>query len=188
MKKSLQIYFYYILFSLIFETECLKKEETQVKNDSIKTLALLYNNIYNNKNNTVFLIMNKFKTELEAIPNFHGLIFNRIKSPLSIYKKFINNKNYQKSWNDIKDLLGFMIIVDTHNEIDDIIIYLKNRYLKFKNENSENFVNDFRKRNIRNKKEFEFYEIKNNYQLYNGYKTVRINTRNQRQNYSKSCI
>ena len=175
MKKSLQIYFYYILFSLIFETECLKKEETQVKNDSIKTLALLYNNIYNNKNNTVFLIMNKFKTELEAIPNFHGLIFNRIKSPLSIYKKFINNENYQKNWNDIKDLLGFMIIVDTHNEIDDIIIYLKNRYLKFKNENSENFVNDFRKRNIRNKKEFEFYEIKNNYQLNNGYKTVRLN-------------
>ena len=175
MKKSLQIYFYYILFSLILKTECLKKEETQVKNDSIKTLALLYNNIYNNKNNTVFLIMNKFKTELEAIPNFHGLIFNRIKSPLSIYKKFINNENYQKSWNDIKDLLGFMLIVDTHNEIDDIIIYLKNIYLKFKNENSENFVNDFRKRNIRNKKEFEFYEIKNNYQLYNGYKTVRIN-------------
>ena len=64
MKKSLQIYFYYILFSLILKTECLKKEETQVKNDSIKTLALLYNNIYNNKNNTVFLIMNKFKTEL----------------------------------------------------------------------------------------------------------------------------
>ena len=147
----------------------------KLKKDSISTLTHLYEKLYNSKNNTVSLIINKFKSELENIPNFHGIIYNRIKSPLSIYKKFFSDKNYQKNWNSIKDLLGFMIIVDNHREIDDIISYIKYKYSKFKNNNSENFVNDFRMVNIRNKNEYENKEIKNNYQLNNGYKTVRLN-------------
>ena len=147
----------------------------KLKKDSISTLTHIYKKLYNSKNNTVSLIINKFKSELENIPNFHGIIYNRIKSPLSIYKKFFSDKNYQKNWNSIKDLLGFMIIVDNHREIDDIISYIKYKYSKFKNNNSENFVNDFRMVNIRNKNEYENKEIKNNYQLNNGYKTVRLN-------------
>ena len=151
------------------------KMKAKAQNNSIETLTYLYENLYNSKNNTVSIIINKFKSELENIPNFNGIILNRIKSPLSIYKKFFTSNNYQKSWNSIKDLLGFMVIVDTHSEIDYIISYLKNKYSKFKNIYSENFDNDFRKINIRNKIEYENSEIKNNYQLNNGYKTVRIN-------------
>ena len=151
------------------------KMKAKAQNNSIETLTYLYENLYNSKNNTVSVIINKFKSELENIPNFNGIILNRIKSPLSIYKKFFTSNNYQKSWNSIKDLLGFMVIVDTHSEIDYIISYLKNKYSKFKNIYSENFDNDFRKINIRNKIEYENSEIKNNYQLNNGYKTVRIN-------------
>ena len=151
------------------------KMKAKAQINSIETLTYLYENLYNSKNNTVSIIINKFKSELENIPNFNGIILNRIKSPLSIYKKFFTSNNYQKSWNSIKDLLGFMVIVDTHSEIDYIISYLKNKYSKFKNIYSENFDNDFRKINIRNKIEYENSEIKNNYQLNNGYKTVRIN-------------
>ena len=151
------------------------KMKAKAQNNSIETLTYLYENLYNSKNNTVSIIINKFKSELENIPNFNGIILNRIKSPLSIYKKFFTSNNYQKSWNSIKDLLGFMVIVDTHSEINYIISYLKNKYSKFKNIYSENFDNDFRKINIRNKIEYENSEIKNNYQLNNGYKTVRIN-------------
>ena len=151
------------------------KMKAKAQNNSIETLTYLYENLYNSKNNTVSIIINKFKSELENIPNFNGIILNRIKSPLSIYKKFFTSNNYQKSWNSIKDLLGFMVIVDTHSEIDYIISYLKNKYSKIKNIYSENFDNDFRKINIRNKIEYENSEIKNNYQLNNGYKTARIN-------------
>ena len=176
MIVSLRIYLYYLLFLITYENENFTKKAPEVQNDSIKILAYLYEKLYNSKNNLVYSIINKFKSELENIPNFNGLIYNRIKSPLSIYKKFFTNKNYQKSWNSIKDLLGFMIIVDTHSEINDIIYYLKNKYSKFKNINSENFINDFRKINLRNKNdEYENNEIKNNYQLNNGYKTVRLN-------------
>ena len=131
------------------------KVKMKTQNNSIETLTYLYENLYNSKNNTVSVIINKFKSELENIPNFNGIILNRIKSPLSIYKKFFTSNDYQKSWNSIKDLLGFMVIVDTHTEIDNIISYLKNKYSKFKNNYSENFDNDFRKINIRNKIEFE---------------------------------
>ena len=151
------------------------KVKMKTQNNSIETLTYLYENLYNSKNNTVSVIINKFKSELENIPNFNGIILNRIKSPLSIYKKFFTSNDYQKSWNSIKDLLGFMVIVDTHSEIDNIISYLRNKYSKFKNNYSENFDYDFRKINIRNKFEYENNEIKNNYQLNNGYKTVRIN-------------
>ena len=151
------------------------KVKMKTQNNSIETLTYLYENLYNSKNNTVSVIINKFKSELENIPNFNGIILNRIKSPLSIYKKFFTSNDYQKSWNSIKDLLGFMVIVDTHSEIDNIISYLRNKYSKFKNNYSENFDYDFRKINIRNKIEYENSEIKNNYQLNNGYKTVRIN-------------
>lgn len=175
MIVTLRIYLYYFLFLVIYENENFILEDTEVQNDSIKKLSHLYENLYNSKNNTVSLVINKFKSELENIPNFHGIILNRIKSPLSIYKKFYMNKNYQKSWNSIKDLLGFMIIVDTHSEIDEIISYLKDKYFKYKNINSENFVYDFRKINIRNKNEYENNEIRNNYQLNNGYKTTRLN-------------
>ena len=68
-----------------------------------------------------------------------------------------------------------MIIVDTHRDINNILNYLLNKYSELKNKNSEFFVFDFRNINIRNKKKYDFNEIKNNYQTNNGYKTVRLN-------------
>ena len=132
MIVSLRIYLYYLLFLITYENENFTKKAPEIQNDSIKILAYLYEKLYNSKNNLVYSIINKFKSELENIPNFNGLIYNRIKSPLSIYKKFFTSNDYQKSWNSIKDLLGFMVIVDTHSEIDYIISYLKNKYSKFK--------------------------------------------------------
>ena len=120
-------------------------------------------------------LSDKFQRELLEIPNFNGMILNRVKSPYSIYKKFYSNNNYQKNWNSIKDLIGFMIIVDTHNEIDEIINYLSIHYSELKNNNSEFLINDFRFYNIRNKTKYKYNYIKNNYQINNGYKTVRIN-------------
>ena len=148
-------------------------KETIKKSKDI--LNFLFEKLYSKNENTVSNIMNKFYAEFGKIPNFKGLIFSRIKSPLSVYKKFNSNENYQKSWNSIKDLLGFMIIVDNHKEIDNIALYVENKYSKLKNPNSELLTYDFRFINIRNKNKYEFNIIKNSYQINNGYKTVRIN-------------
>ena len=69
---------YYLLFLIIYENENVMKEK--LKKDSICTLTHLYEKLYNSKNNKVSLIINKFKSELENIPNFNGIILNRIKS------------------------------------------------------------------------------------------------------------
>ena len=180
MILSLHFYFLLLILLQIKVNENLEKDvnlkiNKASSNESKNILSLLYANLYNSKENKVSDIINKFQNELEAIPNFNGLILSRVKSPLSIYKKFYLNQDYQKSWNSIKDLLGFMIIVDTHSEIDNIIAYLIKQYSELKNNNSEFFINDFRFINIRTKNKYEFSAINNNYQINNGYKTVRLN-------------
>lgn len=169
------------LFSLLFLALLIRCEGNLEKNikespsDSKIILSQIYENLYGGGKNKTINIVNKFKNELQKIPGFKGLIYDRIKSPLSIYKKFYSKNNYQEGWNSMKDLLGFMIIVDTHKDIDNILDYLLNKYSELKNHKSEFFVFDFRNINIRNKKKYDFNEIKNNYQTNNGYKTVRLN-------------
>lgn len=177
MKLSLRLDLYFLLIAFLIMRNNLNypKENNKQKTDPQKTLSLLYDNLYNPQLNKVSFIINKFQEDLEKIPNIKSIIFHRIKSPLSIYKKFYTKENYQKRWNSMKDLLGFMIIVNTHEEIDDAVFYLKKIYSQFKNENDTSFVNDFRHMNIRTKKLYEYSQIKNNYQINNGYKTVRLN-------------
>lgn len=182
MRLSLRLHFFFSLLILLQIRVNEHKEQGQNLKINIESLnktrnvlSLIYFNIYNNKENKVSSIIDKFQRELLEIPNFNGMILNRVKSPYSIYKKFYSNNNYQKNWNSIKDLIGFMIIVDTHNEIDEIINYLSIHYSELKNNNSELLINDFRFYNIRNKTKYKYNYIKNNYQINNGYKTVRIN-------------
>ena len=182
MRLSLRLHFFFSLLILLQIRVNEHKEQGQNLKINIESLnktrnvlSLIYFNIYNNQENKVSSIIDKFQRELLEIPNFNGMILNRVKSPYSIYKKFYSNNNYQKNWNSIKDLIGFMIIVDTHNEIDEIINYLSIHYSELKNNNSELLTNDFRFYNIRNKTKYKYNYIKNNYQINNGYKTVRIN-------------
>ena len=182
MRLSLRLHFFFSLLILLQIRVNEHKEQGQNLKINIESLnktrnvlSLIYFNINNNKENKVSSIIDKFQRELLEIPNFSGMILNRVKSPYSIYKKFYSNNNYQKNWNSIKDLIGFMIIVDTHNEIDEIINYLSIHYSELKNNNSELLTNDFRFYNIRNKTKYKYNYIKNNYQINNGYKTVRIN-------------
>ena len=182
MRLSLRLHFFFSLIILLQIRVNEHKEQGQNLKINIESLnktrnvlSLIYFNIYNNQENKVSSIIDKFQRELLEIPNFNGMILNRVKSPYSIYKKFYSNNNYQKNWNSIKDLIGFMIIVDTHKEIDEIINYLSIHYSELKNNNSELLTNDFRFYNIRNKTKYKYNDIKNNYQINNGYKTVRIN-------------
>ena len=177
MTLHLKFHFFSLLFlALLINCEGnLEKSIKESTSDTKIILSQMYENLYGSGKNKTINIINKFKRELGEIPDFNGLIYIRIKSPLSIYKKFYSKKNYQEGWNSMKDLLGFMIIVDTHRDIDNILNYLLNKYSDLKNNNSELLVFDFRNINIRNKKKYDFNEIKNNYQTNNGYKTVRLN-------------
>ena len=134
MTLHLKFHFFSLLFlALLINCEGnLEKSIKESTSDTKIILSQMYENLYGSGKNKTINIINKFKRELGEIPDFNGLIYNRIKSPLSIYKKFYSKNNYQEGWNSMKDLLGFMIIVDTHRDIDNILNYLLNIFFRFK--------------------------------------------------------
>ena len=48
-------------------------------------------------------------------------ITSRIKGPTSILKKLQTEDKYLQKWNNIKDLLGLMIVVESNQDIDKLI-------------------------------------------------------------------
>ena len=107
MTLHLKFHFFSFLFSsLLLRYEGnLEKNIKESPSDTKIILSQMYENLYGGGKNKTINIVNKFKNELEKIPGFNGLIYYRIKSPLSIYKKFYSKKNYQEGWNSMKDPL-----------------------------------------------------------------------------------
>lgn len=109
-------------------------------------------------------------------------ITSRIKGPTSILKKLQTEDKYLQKWNNIKDLLGLMIVVESNQDIDKLIYIAQEELSEIKNPNSELLSRDYRKENYRNKNGMDddsagLYEEPSHkgYQIHNGYKNVRIN-------------
>lgn len=156
------------------------KKEKIMNADILKEL---FHNLYGEENREkVAQLIANFKSELEELSGVDAFVTARVKNPISIIKKFQTKDAYSKKWNKMKDLIGLMVVVDSNNDVDDVIHYLKRKYEKYKNPNSEEFFKDYRKKNIRDdhNKETEGVETYDplsdkGYQTCDGYKNVRVN-------------
>ena len=119
------------------------------------------------------------KSDLESVPDVDGFVMSRIKGPLSILKKVNGDSKYLEEWNTMKDLLGFMVVVDSNAEIDTLLYYMQTHFGSLKNPNAKTLISDFRKKPIRepdpSRKVIIDPPSPKGYQINDGYKNVRIN-------------
>ena len=125
------------------------------------------------------------KSEFENMGSDVKLVLQRVKSPLSAYRKFNTDpKKYGKSWDRMKDIVGLMVIVDTNEDVDNVIEYITKNHAHQKNRYSSNLVHDYRYDDFRTDKGFQSTSdpsipfdppSKKGYQLSDGYKNVRAN-------------
>lgn len=120
------------------------------------------------------------KSDLEDIAAVDDcFVMSRVKGPLSILQKFDTEEKYAEAWNSMKDLLGFMIVVDTNQDVDKVLHYMKTNYSDFQNPNSSQMFRDFRKSPIRpldpSRPQIIDPPSPKGYQVNDGYKNCRIN-------------
>lgn len=145
-----------------------------------EVLAEIFGNLYH-KDERTFLEdwIPNIKSDLENVPDVEGFVMSRIKGPLSILKKVRSDKKYIEEWNKMKDLLGFMVVVDSNQEIDTLLYYMQTHFGMLKNPNAKTFISDFRKVPIREPDPTRPKIVDNpspkGYQVNDGYKNVRVN-------------
>ena len=110
----------------------------------------------------------------------NAFVTARIKQPVSIIRKFNGNPVYANSWNRMKDLIGLTVVVESNNDVDDLIYVLYDEYKNYKNPNSHSMHKDYRRVDIRGDKEdncimHEDTPSEKGYQVCDGYKNVRAN-------------
>lgn len=134
-------------------------------------------------NSTFDKITNDFLSKLYAA-NFCPDMFveKRIKAPISALDKFAKTQNgkYQTKWNIMKDLMGLMVVVNTNNEVEQILSFIEKNYKDKKNPYASSLIQDYRKKSNRDdeasKKRFVFQDPKDrNYQTTDGYKSAKAN-------------
>ena len=149
-------------------------------NEANEVLSEIFNNLYQKKNMAHLkdLIPN-IKSDLENVPDVNSFIMSRIKGPLSILKKVNGDKKYLAEWNTMKDLLGFMVVVDSNHEIDTLLYYIQTHMGELKNPNAKTLISDFRKTLIRkidpSRPAIIDMPSPKGYQINDGYKNVRVN-------------
>lgn len=149
-----------------------------------EVLKEMFDKLYS-KNNREYIshIIAKLKSELENLKGVDAFVTARVKSPVSIIKKFNSEDKYHENWNSMKDLVGLMIVVEKNSDVDDVIFYLEEKYSQFKNPNSKKLYKDYRKIDIRldHSKDSTTSNIEydpptdKGYQTSDGYKNVRVN-------------
>ena len=119
------------------------------------------------------------KSDLENVPDVNSFIMSRIKGPLSILKKVNGDNKYLAEWNTMKDLLGFMVVVDSNHEIDTLLYYIQTHMGELQNPNAKTLISDFRKTSIRkpdpSRETIIDWPSPKGYQVNDGYKNVRVN-------------
>jgi len=149
-----------------------------------QVLSEMFERLYSkeNRENIEHMIV-RLKSKLENLAGVDAFVTARVKSPISIIKKFQSEDVYREKWNHMKDLIGLMIVVEKNSDVDDIIFYLEDEYSKFKNPNSKRLYKDYRKVNIRDDHSKTSIDSKmvydepsdKGYQVCDGYKNVRVN-------------
>ncbi len=154
--------------------------QTSVGGEHPEVLAEIFGNLYH-KDEKQFLedwIAN-IKSDLENIPDVDSFVMSRIKGPLSILKKVNSDSKYIAEWNKMKDLLGFMVVVDSNQEIDTLLYYIQTHFSKLQNPNAKTLISDFRKKPIRepdpSRPVIMDQPSPKGYQVNDGYKNVRVN-------------
>ena len=143
-------------------------------------LAEIFGNLYH-KDERTFLEdwIPNIKSDLESVPDVDGFVMSRIKGPLSILKKVRDDDKYLAEWNKMKDLLGFMVVVDSNQEIDTLLYYIQTHFGSLKNPNAKTLISDFRKKPIRepdpSRPKIIDPPSPKGYQVNDGYKNVRVN-------------
>lgn len=150
-----------------------------------KVLKELFEKLYKKENREqIELMVLQLKSTLENLAGVNAFITARVKSPISIIKKFESpNENYTEKWNNMRDLVGLMVVVDKNSDVDDIIFHLENEYANLKNPNAKKLYKDFRVKNIRKdqidkdgEKDSDYDPpTDKGYQICDGYKNVRVN-------------
>ncbi len=124
------------------------------------------------------------KSHFENIDGIDSFVIQRVKGPVSTINKYFSaREQYSQDWRTMKDLLGLMVIVDNNSDVDQVIEYLKENFSVLKNPYSENFYEDYRKKDYReskgiaNKTEQKIYDppTDKGYQISDGYKNVKAN-------------
>ena len=101
-----------------------------------EVLAELFEKLYKKSNREeIESLIVKIKSKLENLAGVDAFVTARVKSPISIIKKFESDEVYRKSWNNMKDLIGLMIVVDKNSDVDDVIYYLETEFFDKKKNN-----------------------------------------------------
>lgn len=150
------------------------------KQRKIEVADEIFDKLYRGENREeVERMVANIKTELESIPNVDAFIITRTKGPLSILQKYDTEEKYSESWNSMKDLLGFMVVVDANQDVDEVLYYMQSNYSKLKNPNSSQMFRDFRRKPIRSidasRPPIFDQPSPKGYQVNDGYKNCRIN-------------
>lgn len=149
--------------------------------ESLEVLKEMFNKLYSleNRKEIERIILN-LKSDIENQAGVNAFVTGRIKQPISILKKFQTNPVYATAWNRMKDLIGLTVVVDSNNDVDDLIFVFTNEYSDYKNPNSESIFKDYRIIDIRSDKEHKAsmhqdLPSEKGYQTGDGYKNVRAN-------------
>lgn len=148
-----------------------------------ESLRLMFQKLYGEETREdIELLIANLKSEIEELSGVDAFITARVKNPISIIKKFQTKPVYGEEWNKMKDLVGLMVVVESNNDVDDVIYHLSTNYAGHKNPNCKEFYKDYRIMNIRDdhntategtKVYSQTYE--KGYQTCDGYKNVRVN-------------
>jgi len=121
------------------------------------------------------------KSEMENL-NVSDDMFveERVKGPISTLKKYEDKSVYHAKWNNMKDIIGLMVVVDNNDQVDQVIQHIVDNHSDEKNPNSEYLFQDFRRKNVRKESRFkDSYQPQDPtgraYQTNDGYKNVRAN-------------
>ena len=150
-----------------------KQRKVEVANE-------IFDKLYRGQNKVeVERMVANIKAELETIPGVDAFVTTRTKAPLSILQKYDTEEKYSNAWNSMKDLLGFMVVVNTNQDVDEVLYYMQSNYSNLKNPNSSQMFRDFRRNPIRpldpTRKKILDMPSPKGYQVNDGYKNCRIN-------------
>ena len=110
-------------------------------------------------------------------------VFGRVKAPISSCKKFSEDEKYSSSWNKIKDMIAYTIVIDGGNDdVDQVRALLCHRFeiSGLQNPNCPKLYEDYMRSTVRKdeySKSLYVYQdpAGRHYQTNDGYKNVKLN-------------
>ncbi len=149
-----------------------------------KVAQELLHKLYTIQNDDIFLKkINEIIDDIKKQDFCDNIIVEkRAKGPISALKKFVCTKNeeYQHSWDSMRDIYGIMLLVDSNEQVNQILQYFKKNYSPYKNKYVKNMIVDYRQ--VTNRKPgtskipYDYQDPKGKeYQTNDSYKSTKAN-------------